>query len=81
MVECLEEHQEDLSESCQKEIFRMAELSADDYHLDRPLYYACRDDREKFCANIASGEGKVYKCLMKHKFENTMSQEVQYGDG
>jgi Golgi apparatus protein 1 len=26
----------------------MAELSADDYHLDRPLYYACRDDREKY---------------------------------
>ena len=54
----------------------MAELSADDYHMDRPLYYACRDDREKFCAEVPAGEGAVYKCLEKHKFEQRMSKEV-----
>ena len=76
MLECLEEHQDELISNCQKQIYRLAELSSDDYHLDRPLYYACLDDREKFCAEIASGEGRVYKCLKKHKFEKTMSEEA-----
>ena len=76
VLECLEDHEDDLSEKCEKQIYRLAELSADDYHLDRPLYYACRDDRERFCSEVAAGEGRVYKCLMKHKFEETMSAEV-----
>ncbi|KAJ7370349.1 hypothetical protein OS493_032848 [Desmophyllum pertusum] len=77
VLECLEEHQEELSQKCQKQIYRLAELSSDDYHLDRPLYYACLDDRERFCADIPSGEGRVYKCLKKHKSEETMSDECR----
>ncbi|XP_001641258.2 Golgi apparatus protein 1 isoform X2 [Nematostella vectensis] len=81
VIECLEKHVEDkqvqLSPKCKKQIYRMAELSADDYHLDRPLYYACRDDREKFCLETPAGEGRVYKCLAKHKFEKMMSPECQ----
>ncbi|XP_068684167.1 Golgi apparatus protein 1-like [Montipora foliosa] len=77
VLECLEEHQEDLAPDCQKQIFRLAELSSDDFHLDRPLYYACIDDRERFCEKIPSGEGRVYKCLKKHKKEETMSDECR----
>ena len=77
VLECLEEHQEELSQQCQKQIYRLAELSSDDYHLDRPLFYACKDDRERFCEQVPSGEGRVYKCLKKHKDEETMSDEVR----
>lgn len=77
VLECLEEHQDDLSQACQKQIYRLAELSSDDYHLDRPLYYACKDDRERFCVDVPSGEGRVYKCLKKHKLEEQMSDEVR----
>ena len=77
VLECLEEHQEKLSQQCQKQIYRLAELSSDDYHLDRPLFYACKDDRERFCEQVPSGEGRVYKCLKKHKDEETMSDEVR----
>ncbi|MEQ2160688.1 glycogenin glucosyltransferase glg1 [Goodea atripinnis] len=38
-----------IREECQKAILRVAELSSDDFHLDRHLYFACRDDRERFC--------------------------------
>lgn len=31
---------------------RVAELSADDFHLDRYLYFSCRDDRERFCEHV-----------------------------
>uniref|UniRef100_A0A8B9RNC9 Golgi apparatus protein 1 n=1 Tax=Astyanax mexicanus TaxID=7994 RepID=A0A8B9RNC9_ASTMX len=62
-----------IKEECKKAIMRVAELSSDDFHLDRHLYFACREDRERFCENTAAGEGRVYKCLFNHKFEDTMS--------
>ncbi|CAG5849057.1 unnamed protein product [Menidia menidia] len=64
-----------IREECQKAILRVAELSSDDFHLDRHLYFACRDDRERFCQNTQAGEGKVYKCLFNHKFEESMSEK------
>lgn len=57
--------------------FRLAELQADDFHLDRALFFACREDREKFCEKTRAGEGRVYKCLMKYKMERGMSKEVK----
>lgn len=54
----------------------MAELQADDYQLDRQLYFACREDRERLCSSIVPGNGEVYKCLFKHKFDQQMSSEV-----
>ena len=41
-----------IKEECKKAIMRVAELSSDDFHLDRHLYFACRDDREHFCENV-----------------------------
>nr|XP_045603883.1 Golgi apparatus protein 1-like [Procambarus clarkii] len=83
-IECLTNHasqlnppdpNKQLGRQCHKQILRLAELQSDDFHLDRALFFACREDREKFCENIRSGEGRVYKCLMKHKTERGMSKE------
>lgn len=41
-----------IKDECQKAILRVAELSSDDFHLDRHLYFSCRDDRERFCQNV-----------------------------
>ena len=68
-----------LSLSCQKQIKKVAELSSDDYHMDRPLFFACQSDKERFCPEVQSGERKVYKCLMMHKEEETMSPSVSNG--
>lgn len=43
-----------IKEECQRAILRVAELSSDDFHLDRHLYFSCRDDRERFCQNVIS---------------------------
>lgn len=43
-----------VSDQCKKAILRVAELSSDDFHLDRHLYFACRDDRERFCENVST---------------------------
>uniref|UniRef100_A0A4W4GDL1 Golgi apparatus protein 1 n=1 Tax=Electrophorus electricus TaxID=8005 RepID=A0A4W4GDL1_ELEEL len=66
-----------IKEDCKKAIMRVAELSADDFHLDRYLYFSCRADRERFCENTQVGEGRVYKCLFNHKFEEAMSEKCR----
>ncbi|XP_073709980.1 Golgi apparatus protein 1b isoform X2 [Misgurnus anguillicaudatus] len=66
-----------ITNECKKAIMRVAELSADDFHLDRYLYFSCRDDRERFCENTQVGEGRVYKCLFNHKFEEAMSEKCR----
>ncbi|KAM9817200.1 Golgi apparatus protein 1-like [Neosynchiropus ocellatus] len=66
-----------IKDECQRAILRVAELSSDDFHLDRHLYFACRDDRERFCQNVQAGEGKVYKCLFNHKLEDAMSEKCR----
>ncbi|XP_022535234.1 Golgi apparatus protein 1b isoform X2 [Astyanax mexicanus] len=66
-----------IREECKKSIMRVAELSSDDFHLDRYLYFSCRDDRERFCENTQAGEGRVYKCLFNHKFEEAMSEKCR----
>lgn len=42
-----------IKEGCKKAIMRVAELSSDDFHLDRYLYFSCREDRERFCENVS----------------------------
>ncbi|NWH33056.1 GSLG1 protein, partial [Chloropsis hardwickii] len=84
-----------VSDQCKKAILRVAELSSDDFHLDRHLYFACRDDRERFSclssvtsiifkgkcycsvSQTQAGEGRVYKCLFNHKFEESMSEKCR----
>lgn len=55
VVACLEEkyaNGQSLAPQCSKQLLRLAELSADDFNLDRNLYFKCRDDREKFCDKV-----------------------------
>uniref|UniRef100_A0A8C9VJN9 Golgi apparatus protein 1 n=1 Tax=Scleropages formosus TaxID=113540 RepID=A0A8C9VJN9_SCLFO len=49
-----------IKDECKKAILRVAELSSDDFHLDRYLYFSCRDDRERFCENVSS----LLACLL-----------------
>lgn len=51
-------------------------MQSDDYHLDRPLFYACQNAREKFCHDVKSGEGRVYECLLNNMNQELMDEEV-----
>jgi Golgi apparatus protein 1 len=53
-------------------------MQSNDYHLDRALYYACRDDRDRLCSKVASGNGQVYRCLYDQKFNTMMSAAVSH---
>ena len=37
---------------CQHEILKIAEMQSDDYHLDRALFMACREDRKTVCPDV-----------------------------
>ncbi|XP_065676137.1 Golgi apparatus protein 1-like isoform X1 [Hydra vulgaris] len=75
VVSCLEANINELTPQCQEQILKIAELQADDYHLDRPLYYACQEARERFCRDVKSGDGRIYKCLTEHITNDLMSQQ------
>ncbi|CAF2082393.1 unnamed protein product, partial [Rotaria magnacalcarata] len=74
VVACLSQKYVQLTTTCRKEVFRLAEMQSDDYHLDRALYYACREDRERLCSQTSSGNGRVYRCLYEQKFNSMMTQ-------
>ena len=77
VVSCLETRFDEIeSENCQTAVLKVAELQSDDYHMDRPLFYACQNARETFCKDIQSGEGRIYECLIKHSQQDGMDSEV-----
>ena len=76
VILCLSRKLRALDDKCKKQVLRVAELQSDDYHLDRPLYYACRDARELLCDTVHAGGGKVFDCLFKHKNDPKMPDEV-----
>ena len=77
---CLAEHMADLGPSCRKQVLRVYELQSDDYHMDRPLYYACQDDRENLCAEVKAGNGAVFQCLFDHLGQSDLSGKVSHCD-
>ncbi|KAL4235223.1 glycogenin glucosyltransferase glg1 [Mactra antiquata] len=74
---CLARKITELDKQCKKQVLRVAELQSDDYHLDRPLYYACRNARERLCDKVQAGNGKVFDCLLKHKNNREMEDECK----
>lgn len=62
-----------VSERCKKAILRVAELSSDDFHLDRHLYFACRDDRERFCENVSQFFFLFILNILKYSFKNKIN--------
>ncbi|CAB3405076.1 unnamed protein product [Caenorhabditis bovis] len=64
-----------LGDECKHEVLRLAEMQADDFHLDRPLFFACRADRERYCKDVPSGQGKVFECLMLSRNDQFMDPQ------
>ncbi|CAI4232920.1 unnamed protein product [Auanema sp. JU1783] len=62
----------EIDSECRHEVMRLAELQSEDWHLDRPLFFACRADREKYCKEVPAGQGKVYECLLLKRNDQFM---------
>lgn len=77
ILACLQEHVNELQLQCKRHILHVSELQAEDVTLDRQLYMACAQDHLRFCPDIRPGSGLVYKCLMQHKTDRSMTTKCQ----
>lgn len=77
VLECLSKHVDQVEPACKEEILKIAEFQSDDFHLDRPLYFACKDDRQQLCSNVQAGQGRVFECLLNHKADEMMSESCR----
>lgn len=64
LVQCLKEHEKDLSPACQEA--RKAARERAKQKRD-----ACADDVKKFCADVQSGGGRIHACLKKNREQLT----------
>uniref|UniRef100_A0A3Q1GU52 Golgi apparatus protein 1 n=1 Tax=Acanthochromis polyacanthus TaxID=80966 RepID=A0A3Q1GU52_9TELE len=91
LVSCLVDHRGNISEyQCNQYITKMTSIIFSDFRLICGFMDKCRDDINTLhCGSInvghkvdmisktQAGEGKVYKCLFNHKFEEAMSEKCR----
>ena len=75
-IACLEDRLKELSKQCRSRVLKKEEAAGDDVHLDVALFEACKEELQKFCADVASQPGKMYDCLYQHKFDRALTSEV-----
>ena len=72
VLRCLVDNRANItSDDCKKETFAFEKSEANDIRVDKPLSDACKEDKEKFCADVKPGMGRVHQCLRDHKDELT----------
>ena len=72
ILDCLNEHQKDLSVSCKKKLEESKKRLME-------AQQACSGDMEKFCKDIQPGGGRILKCLREHTQElsSACRQEIE----
>lgn len=73
-ISCLQNHYDEVNDECKKEIFKLTEIQSDSIKLDRQLYLACAEDQMRYCRQFAPGSGRVYSCLIHHRFDSLQVQ-------
>lgn len=71
---CLQDHIADVPDLCRKEVFRLAEIQADNIKFDHQLYLACSEDYMRYCRQFVPGSGRIFRCLMQHRNDQLTSQ-------
>ena len=75
-LECLARLVDKLTDTCRRQVILVSKLQADDFHLDRPLYYACSDDSENLCGSVNPGKGAIFECLADHLGTLDLTEKV-----
>jgi hypothetical protein len=62
IMQCLKEHQSELSPTCQNRVQAMETRT-------KELSDACQSDVQQFCKDVNIGGGRVFQCLRQHESE------------
>lgn len=75
---CLQQHLDDenFDKVCKEQVLHLSSVQAGNIKFDRQLYLACTIELNKFCPTVTIGLGQAYECLMQHKFDPLISQQV-----
>lgn len=69
-LKCLQSKTEKLRPECISEMNVLLEMKYNNLQLDRLIFAACNVEQKNFCADEVPGSWLMYKCLLKHKYEN-----------
>ncbi|CAG9567418.1 unnamed protein product [Danaus chrysippus] len=76
-LKCLQKFEMSLNPNCQSEISSLKEMKYNTLHLDKMIFAACNLDQKNFCPDEVPDSLLLYKCLVRHKYENGMSKRCQ----
>ncbi|XP_047545273.1 Golgi apparatus protein 1 [Vanessa atalanta] len=74
---CLQSLEETLRPECQTEITALKEMKYSSLQIDKIVFAACNLDQKNFCPDEVPDSLLMYKCLVRHKFENAMTKRCQ----
>lgn len=69
-LRCLKDQDINLKPECQAEIAVLQEMKYDTLQLDKLIFAACNLEQKNFCPEEVPGSWLLYKCLLRHKYEN-----------
>ncbi|KAG6444008.1 hypothetical protein O3G_MSEX003144 [Manduca sexta] len=76
-LKCLQNYEQSLSSDCQAEITALNEMKYSTLQLDKIVFAACNLEQKSFCPDEIPGSWLMYKCLLRHKYENGMRKKCQ----
>jgi hypothetical protein len=71
LMQCLQEHQAELSSSCQAWVQTMETRM-------RQMIDACQSDVQRFCTGVNPGAGRIAQCLKQHESELSPTCKAQF---
>ena len=75
MLQCLHQHESELSPQCAKSMAEMKQRAASHIAEIREMKRACGGDADTFCKGVELGGGRLLGCLEEH--ESNLSPSCQ----
>lgn len=69
-LKCIVKHEQNLRRECHSEITALEEIKYNSLQLDKLVFAVCNIDQRNFCPDEIPGSVSMYKCLIRHKYEN-----------
>lgn len=69
-LKCLQTFEQTVTPECQSEMTGLNEIKYTTLQLDKIVFAACNIEQKSFCPDEISGSWLMYKCLLRHKYEN-----------